>query len=331
MKKMKIAVTGATGGLGRSLAEDLLQNGHEVVTLGRNEKVGKILRDQGAEFYAGEISDETYVMESLKGCDAVVHSAGLASPWGAWEDFFRINVTGTANVLKAMEVHNIKKLVHLSSPSIYFSGKPFEMIKEDSPLPVPQTFYAKSKIMADDLVRDEVKKSHISAVLLRPRSIIGKYDNTILPRLLQLMEKGIFPLPGGGKARVDFVAVENVVHAIKLILESEKNFPAIAMNITNDEPTTVRHLLDVLSSKMNLKVKYIAIPLTILVPVAGLLEKIADHITKKEPKMTRYTTQSIAVTQTLSIDRAKEMIGYRPVISLEEAVDKFIRERKARS
>lgn len=330
MKKQKIAITGATGGLGRSLAEDLLQSGYEVVTLGRNEKVGKALRDQDAHFFAGEISDEKYVIDALAGCDAIVHSAGLASPWGPWEEFYRINVTGTANVLKAMHVHGIKKLVHLSTPSMYFSGKPFEMFKEDDPLPSPQTFYAKSKIIADDLVREEVKRNHISAVLLRPRSIIGKYDNTILPRLLQLMEKGVFPLPGGGKARVDFVAVENVVHSIKLILESDKYFPAVAMNITNDEPTTVRHLLDVLQKKMNLKVKYINIPISILVPVAGIMEKVADHITHKEPKMTRYTTQSIAVTQTLSIDRAKEMIGYKPVITLDEAVDKFIKERKAR-
>jgi nucleoside-diphosphate-sugar epimerase len=322
--KMKIVVTGATGGLGRSLTEYLLGKGVEVVALGRNEKIGLELSGLGAIFLAGDITDTDYLANSFAGADLIIHSAGVAAPWGIWEQFYQANVLGTKAVLEAMLKTKISRLIYLSTPSVYFSGKPILKVREDSTLPSPQTFYARSKIMADELVMNAVNSRGISAVLLRPRSIIGKHDTAILPRILRMMEKGIFPLPNGGEAVVDLTSVENVIQVIWLCINSKQYFRGEIFNITNDEPMKVSDLTRLIADTFNYKVKFIPVPLKLLLVVADLSEFYALKISHREPKLTRYALQSLGVTQTLSIEKAQNHLGYKPTISLKESFENLI-------
>ena len=318
---MKIVITGATGGLGRSLCEFLLKKDVEVVALGRNEYVGLELTKLGAQFFAGDICDLNYLSKAFSGADLIIHSAGLASPWGNWDLFYQTNVLGTKAVLEVMNKLAINKLIYLSTPSVYFSGKPLNKVFEDSIIPEPQTNYARSKIMADELVLTAVSEKKISAVLLRPRSIIGKYDNTILPRILKLMKKGIFFLPNGGEAIIDLTSVENVLQVIWLCINSKHDLNGEIFNITNDEPINVLELTKLIAQISHLNVKFISVPLNLLLVVADMAELYANKISHTEPKFTRYALQSMGVTQTLSIEKAKTILGYQPIISLKESLE----------
>jgi nucleoside-diphosphate-sugar epimerase len=317
---VKVAVTGATGGLGRSLVEHLRSKGVDVVALGRNVSIGKDIEKTGAKFVACEIDDEETLSSAFEGCDQVVHSAGLAAPWGAWSEFERANVKGTRAVLAAMRTAVVDRLVHISTPSVYFDGRERTNVKESDPLPEPTNLYAKSKAMADDLVRLEVDARGLSAVLVRPRSIYGKYDRTIMPRMLRVMERGFFPLPDGGRALVDVTAVENVVHFIWLCLTSDRKFRGDAYNVTNGEPMTVRELLEIVATSAKKPVRFISIPSRVLLSGAGLMEVYAKAITKREPPFARHSIHSLAVSQTLSIEKAKEEMGYSPVVSTRESI-----------
>jgi nucleoside-diphosphate-sugar epimerase len=322
---MKIAVTGSTGGLGRSLVEFLIAQKIEVVALGRNSQIGEELTRQGAVFLKGAINDSDYLLQAFRSCDLVIHSAGLASPWGPWDDFYQANVMGTEKVLQAMDHLQIKKLVYLSTPSLYFSGSPVVNVKEDSPLPAPQTFYARSKLLADQMVISESKRQNLNSVLFRPRAIFGPYDRAILPRMLRIMRKGFFPLPDGGHSLVDITAVENVVHAIWLSIQlmNTQQFSGEIFNISNAEPLSVKDLTFKMSEILNLKVKFISVPLKLLSTVALGFDAIANHITHREPVMSQYAIESLGVTQTLSIEKAQRVLGYKPVISLDQALKNF--------
>lgn len=319
----KIAVTGATGGLGRSLVEFLLQKGLKVVALGRNKVAGESLRQLGAEFISGEITNAKYLQEAFQNCDAVIHCAGMASPWGPWEEFYKANVKGTEAVLEAMRSAGVKKLIYISTPSLYFSGKPFTNRKESDPLPDQKTNYGKSKLLADNLILEEVKVRNLNAVLFRPRAIFGKYDNAIIPRMLRLMKKGYFPWPDGGHALVDVTAVENINHAIWLAVNSEKHFEGEVINISNGEPLSVKELTTEIARTMRLDVKFVSVPKWLLRSVAAVFEFYADRISKKEPMVSKYSIDSIGTTQTLSIDKAKDLLGYNPVISTREAIKDY--------
>lgn len=317
---MKIALTGATGGLGRSLTESLIARGVEVVALGRNEAVGRQMARLGAKFVACEITDETKLIEAFRDCDQVVHSAGLASPWGEWRDFERANVKGTQTVLSAMRATGIGKLVHISTPSIYFDGRPRLDVKESDPIPAPTNLYAKSKLMADELVLAEVEAGHLSAVLVRPRSIYGKYDRTILPRMSRVMRRGLFPIPDGGRAMVDVTAVENVTHFIWLCLSSSRRFQGDAFNVTNGEPMTIASLLRFVAEAMHEEVKFVSVPSSAMYKLAKVMELYAKHVTRAEPLFSTHSVQSIAVSQTLSIAKARSEMNYTPVIGTRESI-----------
>jgi nucleoside-diphosphate-sugar epimerase len=325
---LKIAVTGATGGLGRSLVEFLLQKNVEVAALGRNREVGVELTKIGAHFFQGEIGDTTVLKSAFSGCEIVVHCAGLASPWGKWESFYNSNVVGTAAVLDTMRDLNITKLVYISTPSVYFSGRPTINAKESDPLPEPQTFYSRSKLMADELVLEAVKSWRLNAVLLRPRAIFGPYDNAILPRILRVMKKGIMPLADGGTALVDLTAVENVVHAIWLCINSKESFDGEIFNITNAEPMSVRDLTHKVAEILHLKVVFISFPMALLLLMARLSELYAKLFTGREPALSMYAIQSLGITQTLNIENAKKRLGYAPIISLEKAISNFAERQK---
>lgn len=324
---MKIAVTGATGGLGRSLVEYLLEKNVQVAALGRNKNVGTQLSALGAEFYSGEITDVEYLKTAFRGADLVVHCAGLASPWGVWESFEQANVQGTAAVLRAMRELQITKLVHISTPSVYFNGQPRENIRESDPLPETENFYARSKRMADKLVLAAVRNQNLKAVLLRPRAIFGKYDGTILPRMLKIMRKGYFPLIDGGQARVDLTAVENVVHAIGLAIEKIDRFSGDVFNISNGEPMPVEELVRWLDAELKMNVRFIRVPSAPLKALADLLEIYAKKVSGREPVISRYSIESMGTTQTLSIEKARQVLGYEPVISVRDAMRGVLKEQ----
>jgi nucleoside-diphosphate-sugar epimerase len=311
---MKIAITGATGGLGRNLVDFFHRRGDDVTALGRNETIGRSL---GVRFLAGDLADATYVKQSLAGQDVVIHSAALASPWGHWSDFEKANVIGTQNVVDSSR--ECSRLVYISTPSIYFSGFPASRISESDPLPEPATHYARSKLMGEKIVRS----SELTTFTLRPRALFGPHDAVILPRIIRVMKRGVFPLPARGDALTDVTYVDNVVHAVALCLTADKRFSGRAYNITNDESMSIRELTRLVSEAMKLDVKFVNAPLKPLMLAGSLLEKLATHVTHREPLLTRYSVGLLGITQTLDISRAKEDLGYKPIVSVREGLTRY--------
>jgi len=319
---MKMVVTGATSGLGRNMAEAFLVEGHSVLALGRNKDSGRALETLGAEFLQGNIEDREYLRRALRGQEMVIHCAAHTSPWGPWDEFERANIQGTRNVVDACLDTGVERLIHISTPSIYFSGQPAELIEEDDPLPEPLTHYARSKKIAEDVVTEAVDKHGLPAILLRPRAIYGRYDRSILPRVLRVMRRGFFPLPSGGTAKIDITATQNVVHAARLCLTADRSCFGRAYNITNGEPMAVRDLMELVSQELQIKTRLFRAPYPLLDTYARGVE-ILSQITGQEPPFTRYSMSLLGVTQTLSLERARRELEYIPQVSTIEGLKAF--------
>ncbi len=95
---MKVLVTGGGGFLGSAISRQLLARGDEVVALQR--RPADELAQLGAEIVRGDICDLPLLLASARGCEAIIHTAGKAGLWGTFEDYHRINVTGTEQVLR---------------------------------------------------------------------------------------------------------------------------------------------------------------------------------------------------------------------------------------
>jgi len=321
---MKVLVTGATGFLGKYVVKELVAEGYFVRAFGRNKAVGQSLVSDQVEFFKGDLSSKQAVEEACKGVEMVVHAGALSTVWGPWESFYQANVLGTQHVLEASRTNKIKRLVYVSSPSIYAAPKDQIGIKEeDAPTENHLNNYIKSKILSENLFP---AYPDVPSIILRPRGLFGVGDTSILPRVLKLSQKIGIPLIKEGKQLMDMTCVENVALAIALALKADRAEGQV-YNITNGEPTPFKELIEEALQGLGLPIRYKKLPAFLLGGLASSLEVLYRVLPLKgEPPLTRYTYYLLRYSQTLDISKAREELGYEPRISIKEGIAQYVQD-----
>lgn len=318
----KVLVTGATGFLGKFILKELTENNYEIVAFGRNETIGKSLSDNNIKFIKGNLSNLNDVRNAVANCDMVVHAGSLTTVWGKWKDFYTSNVLGTKNILDACIEENVKKLVYISSGSVYAGNEDKVSITEEYKFNKNNdlNFYIKSKIMAENLINSEKYKHKIYTNIIRPHGIIGKGDKCIVPRVLEVNKKIGIPLFEKGNVLIDLVPAENVAFAVRLCLEKD-NLDNEIFNITNGQPKPFKSMAESLFSILKIKPKFFYANRDIFYSIGAFLEKVYKllNITNHEPILTRYKLTTIAYSETFSIEKSKKLLGYYPKVSIEES------------
>ena len=329
---MKILVTGGTGFLGRHLVWRLAGQGHDVVFSGRDAAKAGEVAQRAARAVAfvplahGGAEAPAALDAAMRGVDAVVHCAALSSPWGRRADFHAANVRSTEEVLAAMRARGVARLVHISTPSLYFQFRDRLGVREDDPLPPPVNLYAETKREAERLVR----AAPVPAVILRPRGIFGAWDETLLPRLLRLLRRKRFPLFNGGDALIDLTYVDNVVDAIVLALALPGS-PQATFNVSNGQPQRAADLFEQLAASFGLPWRPRHVPLATGLALARACELAGRVARGWEPPLTRYSVGTVAYSQTLDLQRAREQLGYAPRIDIAEGIRRTTAWLRARA
>ncbi len=320
--KKTVLVTGATGFLGEYLTQRLTKR-YRVLALGRNREKGKRLEEQGAVFCPGDFTRRESCARYFQGVDYVIHAGALSTVWGEWEDFYRTNVLGTELVAALCRENGVKRLVYLSSPSIYTGKEDRYHIREDqAPEQNNLNYYIKSKLMAEAILRKWEKKG-LETVILRPRGLIGVGDTSLVPRILTANAKTGIPLFREGRNLVDLTSVENVALACELSLTAEKA-PSRAFNITNGEPLEFRNILEQFLRAIGEEPRYRRLPFGLVYALAGGLEWLYRTLRLAgEPPLTRYTVCTLGYAQTMDISSAREILGYVPEKTLAESIREY--------
>ncbi|GIP35765.1 NAD(P)-dependent oxidoreductase [Paenibacillus sp. J2TS4] len=323
---MRALVTGATGFIGGKLALRLAGMGWQVTAAGRNAQQGRkiALAAEGITYIRADLQDEASIMKACEGQDYVFHCGALSSPWGKYDDFYQSNVIGTRNVAGGCLEHKVKRLIHVSTPSIYFDYTDRLNIKEDDPLPARSVnFYAATKLLAETEV-DRAYERGLETITIRPRGVFGPGDQAILPRLLKANERGKVPLINGGQAKIDITYVENVVDSLLLCAEAGPDALGRKYNITNGEPVMLAELLENLFYVLRQPLRAKPLPFRAVYWLAGGLEWGAKLFAGgKEPLITRYTVGVLGTNQTLDITRARVELGYEPKVTISDGILKF--------
>ena len=185
---MKILVTGGAGFIASHTNVELLNAGYEVVIVDNlinssrksidrvEELTGKKITFYEEDLLNEKALDDIFDKEKI---DSVIHFAALKAVGESCEiplRYFDNNLTGTLNLLKVMEKHNVKSLVFSSSATVY--GKPKTVpIKEDFPLSVSNP-YGRTKLITEDMLRDIYKSdTEWNIAILRYFNPIGAHES----------------------------------------------------------------------------------------------------------------------------------------------------------
>lgn len=329
---MKILVTGATGFLGGALARRLAARGDEVTALGRSPAQLAGLERAGIRPLRADLADAAAIRAACLGQELVFHCGALSSAWGPAEAFYRANVLGTRNVISGCEAGAVRRLVHVSTPSIYFRFETRLEVAEDAPLPSKAANeYARTKLLAEAEI-DAAFARGLPVVTIRPRAIFGEGDNAILPRLIDRLQQGRLRIIGDGQNITDLTYVENVVDALLLCAEAPADVLGKKYNLTNDEPLPLWPLIERLCAALGYAYPRRRISYPLALGLAGLLEGVSRLLPgQPEPLLTRYMVGVLAKSTTLDISAARRDLGYQPRVSVAEGFERFVRWWKAQN
>jgi nucleoside-diphosphate-sugar epimerase len=272
-------------------------------------------------YILGELSDKAFVEEITQDIEYVIHAAALSSPWGKYKEFEDANLRSQLNLINAIKGNKIVKYIYISTPSMYFDSTNRKDIRENDPL--PRKFinaYSTTKRMAEI----ELINSGIPYVILRPRALTGRGDTVIMPRLIIAYKKGKLKIIGNGKNIVDLTSVANAVDAILLSLKAEGAALNQIYNITNGEPVNLWEKITYVLSLMNEQLPQKKIPYWLVLTIAQLMEWKSKITHMKEPVLTKYGVGVLAKSMTLDISKARELLGYNPTVTTDEAIREFI-------
>jgi nucleoside-diphosphate-sugar epimerase len=320
---MKILVTGASGFIGGRFARFALEQGLNVRVNGRRAEGVEHLVRRGAEFIQGDLTDPDLVLRLCHDVEAVVHCAGSVGSWGRRQDFHQGNVEVTENVVEACLKQRVRRLVHLSSPSIYFDGRDHLGIKEEQ---VPKRFnnhYAATKYLAEQKVFG-AEEFGLEVIALRPRMVTGAGDTSIFPRLLNMQRKNRLSIIGNGLNKVDFTSIQNLNEAILSSLLAAGSALGKAYNISNGAPIPIWDVVNYVMRQMQLPqvTRYRSYGLAYS---AAAVNEAACLMWpgRPEPTLSRLGMQVMNKNFTLDISRAQYYLDYQPQVSLWTALDEF--------
>ncbi len=194
--EQRVAVTGATGFIGKALCSQLVAKGFVVSALVRDESRAASLAEMGVVLIRGSLADPASLDTLAQTCNTVIHCAG-AVRGDSQEAFDQTNVAG---------------LGHLITEILAQPEPPALLMLSSIAAREPQlSWYARSKHRAEQLLHGAPPE--LDWTILRPTAVYGPGDKEMLP-VFQWMSRGIALVPGDSNARVSLIHVDDVVSAI---------------------------------------------------------------------------------------------------------------------
>ena len=316
---MTVLVTGASGMLGRAVAEHLLAEGHEVRCFQRRPSGVPGARDS-----LGSIEDTDAVDAAVNGCSAVIHLAAKVSFAGAPEDFERVNVHGTSRLLDAAERAGVTDVVHVSSPSVAHSGSSLVGAPAGPADPAAaRGDYARTKAAAE-LVALGRSTSSLRVSAVRPHLVWGPGDTQLVERVMDRARRRRLPLLDGGTALIDTTYVDNAASAITACLRRIDVAQGQAFVVSNGEPRPIAELLDGICRAGGVQPPAWSVPGALARGAGAVIERawLAARRTE-EPPMTRFLAEQLSTAHWFDQRHSRDVLDWHPAVGLDEGFERL--------
>ncbi|MEZ0449732.1 NAD-dependent epimerase/dehydratase family protein [Cellulomonas sp. ICMP 17802] len=313
----RVLVTGASGMLGRAVAERLVADGHDVRTLQRSPS-----RVRGARDVAGSVTDPVAVAAALDGREAVVHLAAKTSITGPLEQFEAVNVGGTRLLLDAAASAGVGRFVHVSSPSVAHLGRSLAGAGAGPADPEhARGHYARTKAAAELLALAADDPGGLRVIVVRPHVVWGPGDTQLVGRIVDRARAGRLPVLGDGAALIDTTYVDNAVDALVAALGARESVCGEAYVVTNGEPRPVVELLAGICDACGVPVPRRHVPAALARGAGSVLDAALRALPLPgEPPLTRFVAEQLSTAHWFDQRRTREALGWEPAVSLDQGM-----------
>jgi len=321
----KILVTGGTGFLGNGLIRRLVNEGYPVRVLAR--KLSKIehLKAMGVEIFFGDVADLESLTAAFQGIDLVLHAA--ADTAGNAKAGELSTIQGTRNVIDLCRQFKVKKLVYISSCSVYGVAdyKKGHFVTEESSLerfPERRGHYSLAKLKAEQIVTEAMEDKRLPIVCLRPGTYFGPGGDIFTPMMGFAVGHKLFAIIGKGDFTLPLVSVDNLVDAIIMVMQKSEGDGKV-YNVVDSNPPTKKQYVESFLKKLYPNAKYIYLPYTMFYGIV-YLQEIMIGMLKRSPFLTRYRLVSSQKKISYDSSRIRNELKWTPPATIQDAYEKVI-------
>lgn len=313
----EILVTGATGFTGTALCRRLVADGHTVTAFVRasskTEELGRI----GVHCEIVDLTDPQSVMQAFKNFDKVFHiAAAYRTEHSTTDEFIKVNVDATGNLLEAAKSKGVGRFIHCSTVGV--QGEIDDPPADENYRFKPGDHYQDSKLEGEQLARKYFAEG-LSGVVFRPVGIYGPGDTRFL-KLFKSVAKGVFVMIGSGKVLYHMTYIDDLVDGI-VLCSTAPNIQNEVFTLGGEKYTTLKELVAEIADILGKPYPKIRIPFIPVYWASIVCDKVCKIINVSPPIYPR-RVEFFSKDRAFSIEKAKNMLGYQPKISLREGLQR---------
>ena len=326
-------VTGGAGFLGRNLVAALRAKGCPVHVL--DTAPSPESRD-GVRWFQGDVRSHADVLAACEGVDTVFHTAAVIEALThARRSVIRtiesINIGGTQNVLRIARRSGVRRLVHTSSIVASFCMDAAGG-DESAPYSTSRDLYTSTKIAAERAVLD-ANGNGLLTCAIRPGGIYGPGERMTYGRLVRALKMGV-PLVvfGDGAARLHYVYIDNLVDAeLRAAERLAEGSPVCgqAYFLSDETPINAGQFSIELVKRMGLERPVVRLPNRVARAMGAAWERAYQVFGVGKPLFTVANVKLCDIDHYFSIDKAKQDLGYTPLVDTEEGLRRTAVEARA--
>jgi nucleoside-diphosphate-sugar epimerase len=255
MAAKRFLVTGITGFIGQAVGLALCERGYDVVGLTRRAAA---VPPSVEPARVDSLFDRAGLQSAMKGVDVLMHLAGRAHVRDDHgDDFRRVNVDGTREVMRAAAHAGVQRVLFMSSIGAVCSESE-DVVTEETP-PCPDSAYGRTKLEAERVVRETARQSGMECVVVRPSMVYGPGMKGNPVRLFDLARRNI-PLPLGSVSnRRTLLYVANLVDAV-LRLGEHPELLDETFNVSDPEVVSTPELLRGVARALGTRPRIFSVP-----------------------------------------------------------------------
>jgi nucleoside-diphosphate-sugar epimerase len=321
LKSMKVAITGATGFLGKSLALWLSEKGYELHLHARTEAKADSLRGMAKKVIVCEITDPEGIRELVADADIVIHTvSNFRSASGPPESYKIINVDGTINTFECARAAGVKRFIHISTIGVFGDIK--ECPASETTEYNPGDNYQRTKLEAELYCREQAKEAiGMELVVLRPCSMYGPGDMRML-KMFRMLKKGTFFVVGSCDANFHAVYIDDLLTGIWLAM-TEKDINNEVFILGGENYVSLKQYITTAAQAVGSNYPWIKIPFWPMYALSAIVE-LACIPFKIEPPIFRRRVKFYRNNRAFDISKAKSQLGYSPSTTLEDGMRKTV-------